>query len=436
MRFIKKLVILTGSGARGTLMLEKNGYGVWCKLNIFDLPAGEYRFVIISGDDLFVMKYDRNTTNFELGEIDFEEIHAAIVGSQVVMYGSNCAKKLSGDAIMQRLKSHTQKAKKEEANYITFSGRDKKIEDYFKEIAPPQYNDFAIAEKNYYPAYVSMLSDVAATIDIEVPQEEVIIKSELKEEHAQETEADSRQTQPPKQTKEQPPKQDQSAKQVNRSKQAQAKKRQPKAEQVEKPPHTQITEREEMENKMMPHELEQKYLSLIWAQKAGGTNEQIKAVQQNKETDKAQEPIKVATEPEQKITTAEKPEVIAMARRITLRDYRVEGAKPTGRRATYFERSSAQLEKLMASNERFVAAEKLIPGSKFVKINYDQKRYYIVGVIGKDYICYGVPSVYSEVPPEPLCGYARWLPFDAGNPHAEGFWMMYQDGVSGETLKS
>ncbi|MCH5164522.1 MAG: hypothetical protein J1F36_05845 [Clostridiales bacterium] len=460
MRFIKKLVILTGSsGARGTLMLEKNGYGVWGKLNIFDLPAGEYRFVIISGDDLFVMQIDnKRSRNFELGEIGFEEIHAAIVGSKVVMYGSNCAKKLSSDVIMQRLKG-SEKAKRDESNFITFSGRDKKIDDYFKEIAPPQYNDFAIAEKNYYPAYVTLLNDVAATLDIkeaiEVNEQESELIEKLtdaaievspqppKQDQTPKQQAEQSTEQQPKQAKKQSAEQEPKVKQSSKPVKRQQSKSPKQTEQVAKQPHMDKREREEdiMENKMMPHELELKYLSLIWgATKTAPINEPIKVVQEAKEAP-TQEPIKIVQPeveiaPESSLTTAEKPEVIAMARRITLRDYRVEGAKPTGRRATYFERSSAQLEKLMANNERFTAAEKLIPGSKFVKINYDQKRYYIVGVIGRDYICYGVPSVYSEVPPEPLCGYARWLPFDAGNPHAEGFWMMYQDGVSGETLKS
>ena len=414
MQFIKKLVILSGSGARGTLMLEKNGYGVWCKLTIFGLrPSDNYRFVILS-DDLFVMGLDSKsdqTVNFELGEISFDEIHAAVVSDKVVMYGSNCANKLPFDFIMRRVNSHEKKSK--DQSYITFSGREKNTDDYFKKIAPPLYNDFAIAEKNYYPAYVTVLGQEAAST-IEVPEDRIIEKSAKTTEETKpliktakkETKADIRQ------------KEEGSIMEVKSDK------------------------------NMMPHELERKYLSLIQTAATlvnnshDVKNDTIKPASQNetsiKETPIVEQDNKAnAVSERRNLTVGEKPEVIAMARRITLRDYRVEGAQKTvGRRATYFERSSAQLEKLMSTNERFAPVERLIPGSKFVKVNYDQKRYYIVGVIGRDYICYGVPAVYSEVPPEPLNGYARWLPFNADKPHAEGFWMMYQDGISGETLKS
>lgn len=413
MRFIKKLVILTGSRARGTLMLEKNGYGVWCKLSLFDLPQSDnYRFVVISGDDLFVMKLTpkaNQAVNFELGEIGFDEIHAAVISDKVVMYGSNCATKLPSETIIKRVNQREQAAK--EDSYIMFSGRDKKIDDYFKKIAPPIYNDFALAEKNYYPAYVTVLTDEAAS-----SSEALIIESEV------------------------PKTEEATQKSANK----------PQVEKVAGSAPTQKVKKTVMEvnvdKKMMPYELERKYLSLIGAAFVNDAKtarnkvdepEEIPEVNVTTVSAKEKKPSEDKAAATINLTVGEKPEVIAMARRVTLRDYRVEGAKKTvGRRATFFERSSAQLEKLMTTGERFTPVERLIPGSRFVKINYDQKRYYIVGVIGRDYICYGVPSVYSATPPEPLNGYARWLPFDADKPESEGFWMMYQDGVSGETLKS
>lgn len=405
MRFIKKLVILSGHGARGTLMLEKNSFGVWGKLSIFDLPPDNYRLVIIGGNELIVKKLDSldKCVNFTLGEIGFDEIHAAIITDKVIMYGSNCAVKLPHDVIMAKVNRHA--LDQTNSEFITFSGRGKNNEDYFKQIDPSPYNDFALAEKNYYPAYVTPLTD---TEEIEV---KILDQNENSPNENGKLFIDN--------------------KEVKFNAKSDS----------------------EKEERLKPHELEIRYLGLIEAAAAlarqndvsrKATNEDLRPDDDKKrrstpnvifkpESDEAQTEQKV---PFNKRTAAEKPEVIAMARRVTLRDYKVEGVKPTGRKATFFERSSAQLEKLMATNERYAPAEKLIPGSKFVKINYDSKRFYIVGTIGRDYICYGVPSVYSEVPPDPLCGYARWLPFNADDPYGEGFWIMYQDGVSGETIKS
>lgn len=376
MRFIKKLVIFTGGGARGTLMLEKNYFGVWCKLSIFDLPVRSARLAIISGDDVFVMKIDSNAdkgVKFELGELGMDEIHVAVVTDRVIMYGSNCATKLPAETVMKKVNGRIE-FEKEQESFITFSGSGKTIDDYFKQIAPPMYNDFAIAEKNYYPAFVTYGESDSADEEASKVDEPAEIQDGEKTEEAG-------------------------------------------GRVVDNGENDENKIKELMEEKKMsiltPHEMEQRYLRQMEAAATAKTVAADRAVR----------------------TQAEEPQVVAVARRMTLRDFKAD-EKPAGRKATYFERSSAELEKLLKTNERFTPIEKLIPGSTFVKINYDKSRYYIVGAIGRDYICYGVPSFYSDTPPQPLCGYARWLPFDPAKPREEGFWMMYQDGISGETLKT
>ncbi len=412
MQYIKKLVILIGSGARGTLLLIKNGFGVWCELNIFDLqPRKDYKLVIISGDDTHIMDIGdgkNQRIHFELGDIGMEEIHAAIISDDVVMYGSNCAKKLSHIAVMERVHKLS---KKDETSLISYSERDKS-KDHINNISSPIYDDFAIAEKNYYPPQVSLEQEAASTLNDDLYAE----KTERKEKAKSETASKNGEVK--------------IAEKANHT------------SAVEKSEHNEDKKikEEKRVSKIMPHELEQKFLRLMGtAGTQRGADEAASGIETVIKDKEHVEPQKKASDlgETQKLTVAEKPEVIAMARRITLRDYRVEEPKKaSGRKATFFERSSAQIEKLMNSFERFSAMEKMIPGSRFVKINYDKKRYYIVGVIGRDYICYGVPSMYSSVPPEMFDGYARWLPFDADFPHGEGFWMMYQDGISGETLKS
>ena len=91
--------------------------------------------------------------------------------------------------------------------------------------------------------------------------------------------------------------------------------------------------------------------------------------------------------------------------------------------------------------ERFPQDERLkkyFPDSRFVKIHYSEKSYYIVGVIKEEgtekYICYGVPSTYSPEPPKELKGYCSFIPLSIFDMTGEGFWMMFQDAVTGNCI--
>lgn len=376
MQFIKKLVILNGKAGRATLILEKNGFGVWGKLNLFDALTTDCKLVIISGD-MFVKSVEKGKSvfTFELGEVNYGEIHVALVSDKVVMYGSNCAKKMSESEIMSALKSRGE-AIKRQADFVTFSDTSRNAVDYFKEIAPPRYNDFALAEKNYYPAYVKFGQE-AATNDEK--QNRAVNESEVKSDGEAAGKTENR-----------------------------------------KPEKT-----ENMSKPALPCSLERQFL--LRMQFDAGEGRRVAATKES-----------VCEFSEQKSETQKDNAVKSQERHIlnSLKTDAFQAAKPVGRRATYFERSSAQIQKLLSSNERFTVAERLIPGSKFVKINYDGRRYYIVGALGEDYICYGVPASYSAVPPEPMCDYAKWLPLSPDKPTGDGFWMMYQDGVTGETLKN
>ena len=106
-------------------------------------------------------------------------------------------------------------------------------------------------------------------------------------------------------------------------------------------------------------------------------------------------------------------------------------------RATFYESVSDQLQKLFDKCERYTALEKLLPDSRWVKVDYDTSgRYYLVGLIGDPvrYMCYGVPGEYSPEPPPELAGYCQWLAVDPNDPAGKGFWIMYQDGVTGKSI--
>ena len=370
MQFIKKLVILTGSACRGTLIVERNSHGVWCKLSLFDLNDGKYRLVVVSGDEVIVLPVSPPNATFELGEINYDEIHAAVLSDRVIMYGSNCAKKLSSEYMLQKAGAH-EKARLGQAASVTYSGLNQTIDDYFHKIAPPKYDDFAIAEKNYFPAYVTLTAE----------------QSPLENEHKGENAP------------------------IDDSMSV--------SEAVDKNEAISVDKESFC---MMPYQLERRYLSLM--QVAATTVPRTSVETAQKTTNKIDKTMLAVGEG--------KP----LPKKSSLKNCCTNSAKQGGRQATYLEKSYTRVQKLLRENERFYEIEELIPGSQFVKIRYDEKRFYLVGVLGKDYICYGVPGFYSTRPPEPLDGYARWLPSRRSHPNDGGFWMMYQDAITGGTLKN
>ena len=99
-------------------------------------------------------------------------------------------------------------------------------------------------------------------------------------------------------------------------------------------------------------------------------------------------------------------------------------------------------DELFGVMEKFPAEEKLsasIPYSKWVKINYSDSKYYVVGLVKEHekekYICYGVPAKYSPEPPKELKGFCSFVPLSVFDMKGDGYWMMFQDAVTGECIK-
>lgn len=104
----------------------------------------------------------------------------------------------------------------------------------------------------------------------------------------------------------------------------------------------------------------------------------------------------------------------------------------------FYEQVKDQLDDLFATNPKFELLEKMMPDTKWIKVDYDNNgKYYVVGLIGAnpDYLCYGVPARYTPQPPQDLSGYCQWLPVDHSKPEGDGFWLMFQDAISGESIK-
>ncbi len=115
------------------------------------------------------------------------------------------------------------------------------------------------------------------------------------------------------------------------------------------------------------------------------------------------------------------------------------GSKKYTKDNPYFAAVKEEISSLFDKFPLDDSLDKIFPESNFIKINYSADKYYLVGVIkefGKEkYICYGVPAVYSQTPPEELYGYCRFIPVSVFDLKGDGFWMMFQDAITGECLR-
>lgn len=107
---------------------------------------------------------------------------------------------------------------------------------------------------------------------------------------------------------------------------------------------------------------------------------------------------------------------------------------------TFYQDMKLQIESLFNENPPEEYLQKLIPNSKWVKVELDSQDYYVLGLISENekivYICYGVPGVFQKNPPRELAGYPIWFPLDENNLQGFGYWLSYQDAETGESVKA
>ncbi len=107
--------------------------------------------------------------------------------------------------------------------------------------------------------------------------------------------------------------------------------------------------------------------------------------------------------------------------------------------APYYLTAKPELDALF---EKFPAEEDLsraVADSKWIRVYYSQDRYYVVGVVKEKgvekYICYGVPAKYSPDPPDELKGFCSFIPLSVFDLKGDGYWMMFQDAITGNCVK-
>ncbi len=108
---------------------------------------------------------------------------------------------------------------------------------------------------------------------------------------------------------------------------------------------------------------------------------------------------------------------------------------------TFYEEIKGQVDALFQNNQTEEYLQKMIPSSKWVKVEFERGGdYYVLGLIYEEnkikFICYGVPGVYQKEPPKQLAGYPVWFPLDVNKREGFGYWLTYQDAESGESIKA
>ena len=101
-----------------------------------------------------------------------------------------------------------------------------------------------------------------------------------------------------------------------------------------------------------------------------------------------------------------------------------------------------QIDKLFADNPVDENLQQIIPSSKWARVDYgDEGDFYVFGLLYDEsgevkYVCYGVPAVYEEELPKSLSGYPIWLPLNQDKKEGFGYWLTYQDAVTGQPVKA
>jgi len=452
MRFEKKLVILSGvGGLKGTVSFERNAYGLFASLNLYHLPdllRGEYRLGLKSQQGILVIKIGRAgrvAERFELDEnaIDIVGVHCVVFDSEKespVLYGTNAPQKLWAGNLMDglRQKQDEENLPSSYAKLPEYTRREQNIRDYFFDITPSnrievpkidenkethaelfleetassrlhndeeteslldkarqilEYNDTALAEVNYYessplPSYSSHrnvdFDELLNPIDKYISDTMVSVQ--------------------------------------------------------QKSPSEDLGEPEELSK---PWQMQKLALDKIFLDEK---NESRAEELCNKcaECDNLSECASscgCSIRPTENHQTERLSNKSASYPRPFIRKIPLPGeaknnvsVSKANTEKIFYEQIKSHLDGLFAQSERFSVLEELMPETKWVKIDFDESKYYVVGLVGKspDYICYGVPALFSVSPPEELGDSAKWLPRVAAKPKGDGFWLMFQDAVSGE----
>lgn len=105
----------------------------------------------------------------------------------------------------------------------------------------------------------------------------------------------------------------------------------------------------------------------------------------------------------------------------------------------YYSTAKKELDDLFSKFPPDDSLLRYFPDSKWVKINYSPEKYYLVGLVNENdtpkYICYGVPDKYSDKAPNALDGFCSFIPLSLFDLKGDGYWMIFQDAITGNCIK-
>ena len=104
----------------------------------------------------------------------------------------------------------------------------------------------------------------------------------------------------------------------------------------------------------------------------------------------------------------------------------------------YYQQIKKTLDNIFSSHQIDDELCSLVPNGEFVKIYYDNERFYSVGKVNGNentlYICYAVKGDYSTTPPA-LKPYCKFIPSSPFNPRGNGYFIIFQSATTGEIVK-
>ncbi len=105
----------------------------------------------------------------------------------------------------------------------------------------------------------------------------------------------------------------------------------------------------------------------------------------------------------------------------------------------YFKHAKPELDSLFLKFPEEEGLTRAVMDSKWIRVYYSDTKYYVVGIVkekgAEKYICYGVPAKYSPTPPDELKGFCSFIPLSVFDLKGDGYWMMFQDAITGECVK-
>lgn len=104
----------------------------------------------------------------------------------------------------------------------------------------------------------------------------------------------------------------------------------------------------------------------------------------------------------------------------------------------FYEKIWHKIEEMFDIYQHDSVLEDLVYDSAWIRIPYEDDGYYVVGVISDDgkpvFICYGIPQDKMTRPDKEIEDSCEWLPIDKGDISGRGYWLVYQDAMTGENI--